>query len=283
MGAQNRRGNEILQLHGKITHQEKSRDARGSNKPTKTKSTYKQAKPTDTQQTGSNPPHPDADGALRSYSVKYKQKRPGVVQVVHTHWTSYRGGWPKGFGALNSNPHSWIFASVSVSFRPRPYLFTSATDRRGVHTAQTTARYLADMWRSTRSAEHGRWYFSDFWLNCYAVKGWGETRLESYHHTKHSLLLGNTTPPRACPDTPDKSLSSEYQQAISFFGQNRDSSSKVGIPNTDLTIAVILPWLASKDRVRELWWNSVNKYHLCRCKDVYLRPLKVYQPQCQSN
>ena len=85
MGAQNRRGNEILQLHGKITHQEKSRDARGSNKPTKTKSTYKQAKPTDTQQTGSNPPHPDADGALRSYSVKYKQKRPGVVQVVHTH------------------------------------------------------------------------------------------------------------------------------------------------------------------------------------------------------
>ena len=55
MGAQNRRGNEILQLHSKITHQEKSRDARGSNKPTKTKSTYKQAKPTDTQQTGSNP------------------------------------------------------------------------------------------------------------------------------------------------------------------------------------------------------------------------------------
>ena len=56
MGAQarqNRRGNEILQLHGKITHQEKLRDARGTNKPTKTKSTYKQAKPTDRQQTGS--------------------------------------------------------------------------------------------------------------------------------------------------------------------------------------------------------------------------------------
>ena len=56
MGAQarqNRRSNEILQLHGKITHQEKLRDARGTNKPTKTKSTYKQAKPTDRQQTGS--------------------------------------------------------------------------------------------------------------------------------------------------------------------------------------------------------------------------------------
>ena len=79
MGAQarqNRPGNEMLQLHGKITHQEKLRDARGTNKPTKTKSTHnkqnqqtdnttkptktksthKQAKPTDRQQTGSNHP-----------------------------------------------------------------------------------------------------------------------------------------------------------------------------------------------------------------------------------
>ena len=61
MGAQarqNHRGNEILQLHGKITHQEKLRDARGTNKPTKTKSTYKKAKPTDRQQTGSKQTHP---------------------------------------------------------------------------------------------------------------------------------------------------------------------------------------------------------------------------------
>ena len=77
-GRQNRRGNEMLQLHGKITHQEKLRDARGTNKPTKTKSTHnkqnqqtdnttkptktksthKQAKPTDRQQTGSNHPLP---------------------------------------------------------------------------------------------------------------------------------------------------------------------------------------------------------------------------------
>ena len=58
MGAQarqNRRGNEMLQLHGKITHQEKLTDARRTNKPTKTKSIYKQAKPTDRQQTGSWP------------------------------------------------------------------------------------------------------------------------------------------------------------------------------------------------------------------------------------
>ena len=52
MGAQahqNRRGNEMLQLHFKITQLEKLRDARGTNKPTKTKSTHKQAKPTDRQ------------------------------------------------------------------------------------------------------------------------------------------------------------------------------------------------------------------------------------------
>ena len=57
-GRQNSRGNEMLQLLGKITHQEKLRDARGTNKPTKIKikSTHKQAKPTDRQQMGSNPP-----------------------------------------------------------------------------------------------------------------------------------------------------------------------------------------------------------------------------------
>ena len=48
-GRQNRRGNEMLQLHGKITHQEKLRHARGTNKPIKTKSTHKQEKSTDRQ------------------------------------------------------------------------------------------------------------------------------------------------------------------------------------------------------------------------------------------
>ena len=105
MGAQarqNRRGNEILQLHGKITHQDKLRDARGTNKPTKTKSTHKQAKPTDRQQTGSNHPlpPPDADGAAigatrcsmnRNSPERYKsfthiEHRTGVVgrkDLVH--------------------------------------------------------------------------------------------------------------------------------------------------------------------------------------------------------
>ena len=46
---QNRRSNEMLQLYFKITQLEKLRDARGTNKPTKTKSTHKQAKPTDRQ------------------------------------------------------------------------------------------------------------------------------------------------------------------------------------------------------------------------------------------
>ena len=105
MGAQarqNRRGNEMLQLHGPITHQEKLRDARGTNKPTKTKSTHKQAKPTDRQQTGSNHPlpPPDADGAAigatrcsmnRNSPERYKsfthiEHRTGVVgrkDLVH--------------------------------------------------------------------------------------------------------------------------------------------------------------------------------------------------------
>ena len=41
----------------------------------------------------------------------------------------------RGFGSLNSSPHSWIFTSVSVGSSPRCYLFTSATGRIGVHTA----------------------------------------------------------------------------------------------------------------------------------------------------
>ena len=36
----------------------------------------------------------------RSYPVQYEQKQPGAVQVVHTHPTSYRCGWPTGFGAV---------------------------------------------------------------------------------------------------------------------------------------------------------------------------------------
>ena len=61
-------------------------------------------------------------GTTESYPVKYKHQRPGAAQGVHTHQTSCRRGWPGGFGALNSSPHSWIFTSVSVGSSPRSYL-----------------------------------------------------------------------------------------------------------------------------------------------------------------
>ena len=42
-------------------------------------------------------------------SIWYEQQQPGEewgAQVVHTHRTSCRCGWPRGFGALNPSPHS---------------------------------------------------------------------------------------------------------------------------------------------------------------------------------
>ena len=73
--------------------------------------------------------------AMKGYLVWYEQQGLRAAQVVHTHQTSCRLSWPRGFGALNSSPHSWIFTSVSVGSSPRSYLFTSATGRIGVHTA----------------------------------------------------------------------------------------------------------------------------------------------------
>ena len=71
--------------------------------------------------------------ATKSHQVLCEQQRPKAAQVFHTHRTSCRGGWPRGFGELNSSPHSWIFASVSVGSSPHSYLFTSVTGRIGVH------------------------------------------------------------------------------------------------------------------------------------------------------
>ena len=53
-----------------------------------------------------------------------------------------RARWPRGFGALNSSPHSSIFTSVSVVSSPRSYLFTSVT-------GQSMAQNLSDMSRFT--------------------------------------------------------------------------------------------------------------------------------------
>ena len=71
--------------------------------------------------------------ATKSHQVLCEQQRPKAAQVFHTHRTSCRGGWPRGFGELNSSPHSWIFAPVSVGSSPHSYLFTSVTGRIGVH------------------------------------------------------------------------------------------------------------------------------------------------------
>ena len=62
-------------------------------------------------------------------------QRPGASPVDHIRRTSCLSCWPRGFGALNSSPHSWIFTTGSVGSSPRSYLFTFVTGRKGVHTA----------------------------------------------------------------------------------------------------------------------------------------------------
>ena len=63
----------------------------------------------------------------------------------------------KGFGALSSSPHSWMFTSVSVGSNPRPYLFATATVRMGVYTAP---KYI------TKAIQH----LSHWSLSCFLHK-----------------------------------------------------------------------------------------------------------------
>ena len=52
-----------------------------------------------------------------------------LEQVIHTHRTSCRSGWPRGFVELNpGSPHA-EYLPVSIRSSPLLYLFTSATDR----------------------------------------------------------------------------------------------------------------------------------------------------------
>ena len=69
---------------------------------------------------------PQAWGYVHTIScpVWYEQQRYRL-EVVHTHQTSCRSGWPRRFGELNPSPHSSIFTSVSVDSSPRSYLLTS--------------------------------------------------------------------------------------------------------------------------------------------------------------
>ena len=50
---------------------------------------------------------------------------PGIgtdlEHVNYTHKTLNRCSLPRGFGALNPNPHSWIFISISVGTQSRSY------------------------------------------------------------------------------------------------------------------------------------------------------------------
>ena len=62
------------------------------------------------------------------------------AQVVHTHQTSCRRGWPRRFGALNSSPHSRVFTFASVGSSPRSLITTCALARIGVHTKRV--RYV---------------------------------------------------------------------------------------------------------------------------------------------
>ena len=52
-----------------------------------------------------------------------------LEQVIHTHRTSCRSGWLRGFVELNpGSPHA-EYLPVSIRSSPLLYLFTSATDR----------------------------------------------------------------------------------------------------------------------------------------------------------
>ena len=55
--------------------------------------------------------------------MRYSANSNGEAQVVHIHWKLFRRSWPRGFRALISSPHSWIFTSVSVSCRLHANLF----------------------------------------------------------------------------------------------------------------------------------------------------------------
>ena len=72
-----------------------------------------------------------------------------LKQVVHTHRTSCRSSWPRGFGKLNTSPRSWIFTSVSVDFSLSSYFSLPPRSEYLFTLRQTEAQNLSDMWRST--------------------------------------------------------------------------------------------------------------------------------------
>ena len=57
-------------------------------------------------------------------------------------------GWTRGFSALISSPHFWIFTSVLVGSSNRPYLFTSAMVQI-LHTESKRGYNPISTWHST--------------------------------------------------------------------------------------------------------------------------------------
>ena len=71
----------------------------------------------------------------------------------------------KGFGALSSSPHSWMFTSVSVGSNPRPYLFATATVPNGClhctkvhHESYPTSFSLISLMLSSQNMHTELWH-----------------------------------------------------------------------------------------------------------------------------
>ena len=74
---------------------------------------------------------------MSTKAIRYGVNNNGkeLKQVVHTHRTSCRGGWPTGFDFLNPNPHSghlsYLFTATKCSIQPIQYVTPHFRDRRG--------------------------------------------------------------------------------------------------------------------------------------------------------
>ena len=74
---------------------------------------------------------------------------PKRQKLVHTHRTSCRLDWPRGFGALNSSRPSWIFTSVLVGFNLRSYYPLPLRSEYPFILHQRVTENLSAMWLST--------------------------------------------------------------------------------------------------------------------------------------
>ena len=76
--------------------------------------------------------------ARKAFKYSVNSNDPELEQVVHTHRTSYRRGWLRGFAELNPSPHSQepitpVTPEYLLPSQWTSVLFTSATVRIPVH------------------------------------------------------------------------------------------------------------------------------------------------------